>query len=348
MSQDIILNERARFLFKHIVRRYISDGQPVGSRTLSKESEISLSAATIRNVMADLEDVGLLISPHTSAGRIPSVKGYRFFVEQLLEVKPLSNNLLHTLQHELNDPNYSDNVLAIASAQLAEITGMAGIVMLPMQEQKTMRQIEFLPLSDKQVLVILVTNDRDVQNRIISTSRNFTQSELTEASNYLNHHFGGRNLLDVRQQLLQAMQETRSNMDNLMRNVIEVANQAFDNNKQQHDYLLSGQTKLMNYSEMGNIQRFQQLFDAFNQKRDLLHLLDQSLHAQGIQIFIGEESGYQFLDECSLVTAPYSINKTSVGVLGVIGPTRMDYDKVIPIVDVTALLLSSALSQQRQ
>ncbi len=350
MNHDIRMNDRARFLLKRMVCRYIADGEPVGSRTLSKEENIDLSSATIRNVMADLEEMGLVVAPHTSSGRIPTVKGYRFFIEQLLEIKPLNKRTLETLRSLINAstaPN-SDHILAQASAQLAEITGLAGIVMLPRWQQNTIRQIEFLPLSQQQVLVILITNDRNVQNRIIQTSRTFSPSELTEAANYLNHHFVGKDLADIRRTIIAAMERTRDDLDRLMRTVIEVASSVLPLESSPHDdYLISGQTKLMSYSEMGNLDRFRELFEAFNQKRDLLHLLDQSMQAQGIEIFIGEESGYKVLGECSVVTAPYSVDGQKIGVLGVIGPTRMKYDKVIPIVDVTAQLLGSALSQQR-
>ncbi|QEP45012.1 heat-inducible transcription repressor HrcA [Ectothiorhodospiraceae bacterium BW-2] len=345
---ELQISDRARFLLKRIVSRYIHDGQPIGSRTLSREENIDLSSASIRNVMSDLEQMGLICSPHTSSGRIPTAKGYRFFVEQLLEVRPLTPKTLKQLQQELSADllNRPDTALQIASAQLAELTGLAGIVMLPRWEQQVVRQIEFLPLSGDKVLVILVTNDSLVQNRIIHTSRHFSESELTEAANYFNSHFGGKHLSEVRRTVVEAMAQHRDDMDRIMRNIIEVAQSTLAEEEEQEGYLISGQTKLMGYSEMGNLDRLRQLFEAFNQKRDLLHLLEQSMQAQGIEIFIGEESGYKALDECSVVTAPYRIDGAKVGVLGVIGPTRMKYDKVIPIVDITANLLGSVLAQQ--
>lgn len=339
------LNERSQRLLKFLVERYIRDGQPVGSRTLSKDSGLDLSPASIRNVMADLEEWGLINSPHTSAGRIPTVQGYRLFVDSLLTIKPLGEREISSLQSQIGPVDDSRTLLATASSMLSEISSMAGIVMLPRREMVALRQVEFLPLSSNRVLVVLIINEREVQNRIIQTTRGYSAAELQQAANYLNQSFAGHDLQTVREQLLGEMKQTRDNVNQLMAAAIEMADKAFQPEAGSGDFVMAGQTNLMNYAEMGNIERLKQLFDAFNRKRDVLHLLDQCLHAEGVQIFIGDESGYQALDECSVVTSPYRVDGEVVGVLGVIGPTRMAYDRMIPIVDVTARLLGAALNQ---
>lgn len=340
------LNERAQQLLKFVVERYIRDGQPVGSRTVSRESALDLSPASIRNIMSDLEVMGLIKSPHTSAGRIPTVQGYRLFVDSLLTVSHLGEGEISSLRHHLSPGVDTKKVLESASALLSEVTSLAGVVMLPRRDLIALRHVEFMALSENRVLVILVINDQEVQNRVIHTSRPYTSSELQQASNYLNEHFAGRDLTDMRQGLLRDMEQAQRDMNQLMVAALEMANQAYAAHSDD-DYVLAGQTNLMSYAEMSNVERLRQLFEAFNRKRDILHLLDHSLHASGIQIFIGEESGYQVLDECSVVTAPYAVEGRVMGVLGVIGPTRMRYDRVIPIVDVTAKLLGAALNQAK-
>jgi heat-inducible transcriptional repressor len=339
-------NERAQQLLKFVVERYIRDGQPVGSRTVSRESALDLSPATIRNVMCDLEEMGLIKSPHTSAGRVPTVHGYRVFVDSLLTVRDLEEGEISSLRHQLSPAMDTKRVLESASALLSEVTAMAGVVMLPRRELIALRHVEFMSLSGNRVLVIRVLNDHEVQNRVIHTSRPYSASELQQASNYLNDHFAGKDLTEMRRRLLKEMEEAQQHMNQLMVAALEMANQAYQAGSDD-DYVLAGQTNLMGYAEMSNVERLRQLFDAFNRKRDILHLLDQSLHTNGIQIFIGEESGYQVLDECSVVTSPYTVDGRIMGVLGVIGPTRMAYDRVIPIVDVTAKLLGAALNQAR-
>lgn len=342
------LNERAQLLLKNLVEHYIRDGQPVGSRTLSRESSMGLSAASIRNVMADLEDLGLIHSPHTSAGRVPTNKGYRLFIDSLLTVRPLDRTVVASWKQRLHDSQDTDRILASASHQLSDVTAMAGVVMLPRREQIALRQVEFLPLSHKRVLVILVVNEREVQNRIIHTQREYSPGELQQIANYINQLCAGRDLRRVRESLLGELNDTRVSMNQLMADAITMAQQAFGEDEPSEDgLLLAGQTNLMSYEEMGDLEKLRKLFDAFNRKRDILQLLDQSLHADGVQIFIGEESGYEVLDECSVVTSPYKVDGQVVGVLGVIGPTRMAYDRVIPIVDVTAQLLGSTLNQMK-
>ncbi len=339
------LNDRAQLLLKNLVERYIRDGQPVGSRTLSRDEQVALSPATVRNVMADLEDLGLIHAPHTSAGRVPTSKGYRLFIDNLLTIKPLNRGTVSTIEKQIGSSVDSNQLLVSASRQLSDITSMAGVVMLPKHEVAALRQVEFLPLSSRRVLVILVINEREVQNRIIHTSRDYSPAELQQIANYLTQLCAGQDLRQARERLLREMDEARATMNQLMADAIEMAAQAFATESSENDYLIEGQTNLMSYADMGDMERLRKLFEAFNQKRDILHLLDQSLHSNGVQIFIGEESGYEVLGDCSVVSAPYKVDDKVIGVLGVIGPTRMAYEKVIPIVDMTARLLGNSLNQ---
>jgi len=338
------LNDRALHLFKTLVERYIREGQPVGSRTLSRDSGLDLSPATIRNVMADLEELGLLRSPHTSAGRVPTVRGYRLFVDTLLRLEPLDEGEVERLKEQLDPLQDRASLLASVSSLLSDVTRLASIVMMPRQEQATLRRVEFLPLSERQVLVILVVNEREVQNRIIRTARAYTPSELQQAANYLNAMCAGKDILSLRHQLLAELRDARESMNRMMMAAVEIAEKGLVAEKESDDFVVTGQTNLMDYGELADPETLRHLFEAFSRKRDILHLLDQCLDARGVQIFIGEEAGYQVLEECSLVTAPYGSDEQRLGVLGVIGPTRMAYDRVIPIVDITARLLSAALN----
>ena len=344
MKKSQVLNERSLQLLKALVERYIHDGQPVGSRVLSKDSTLNLSPATIRNVMADLEEMGLVRSPHTSAGRVPTVSGYRLFVDSLLTVKPLESSELSLLRKSLAARGDVNEVISVASQLLSEVTRMAGVVTLPKRELVSLRHIEFLPLSNTRVLVIFVTNEQEVHNKIIHTSKQFSASELQQAANYLNSVYSGRSLAAVRKAVIKELQEAQEKMNKEMLDAVQMAKLALDVSKAKEDYVLSGETNLMGFSELSDTERLKQLFDAFTQKRGIIHLLDQCLNAEGVQIFIGEESGYHAFDRCSLVTKSYSIDDEVVGVLGVIGPTRMAYEKVIPFVDVTAKLLGAALN----
>ncbi len=337
------LNERSQQLLKTLVERYIHDGQPVGSRVLSKDSDLNLSPATIRNVMADLEDLGLIHSPHTSAGRIPTVNGYRFFVDTLLSVKPLHEQELDRL-HKGLDAIEHDNALDMASKLLSETTHMAGVVTLPRQELVCLRHIEFLSLSNTRVLVIFVTNEHEVHNRIIHTAKRFSAAELQQAANYLTSLYSGQSLAAVREAVLKEMQADQQRANQNMLDAVSMAQMAFNHDEHKDDYILSGETNLMGFAELSDMECLKGLFDAFSQKRGIIHLLDKCLEADGVQIYIGEESGYQAFDHCSLVTSSYSVNDEVVGVLGVIGPTRMAYEKIIPYVDVTAKLLGAALN----
>lgn len=342
------LNPRAEILLKALIERYISDGQPVGSRTLAKDLGNELSPATIRNVMADLEELGLIRSPHTSAGRVPTPLGYRIFVDTLLKVQPLDLSQVQRLEGELSTAPDPGHLVESASSLLSHVTRMAGVVMVPRQEQTELRQIEFLQLSANRVLAILVTRDGRVHNRVIITERRYSAAELVEAANYFNDTYTGRSLAEVKQVLLAAMQQDSDAMQQAMRTAMAMARQMFtDDREEGPELVVSGESNLLDVPELGDVRKLRLLFNAFNTKRDLLHLLDQCLRSTGVQIFIGEESGYQALEECSVVAAPYRVDGRIVGMLGVVGPTRMPYEHVIPLVDVTARLLGGALSAER-
>jgi heat-inducible transcriptional repressor len=350
-TTDDPLNERAQQLLRLLVEHYIRDGQPIGSRTLSRDLGLNLSAATIRNVMADLEELGFVTSPHTSAGRVPTDKGYRFFVDTLLkfQLQPLEHDKIAAIQTRLgehaNDPKA---LVAAASQLLSSVTRLAGVVTLPRQSHAELSQIEFVPLSDNRVLAILVVNGREVQNRILQLERYYSAEELRRASNYLNQEFRGKELSAVREHLVAQLKETREHLNEMMLDAIRLAQQVVDvpASGGRMEYVIAGETNLMSFAELSNVEKLRRLFEAFTQQRDILHLLDQSLRAEGVQIFIGQESGYTILDDCSVVTAPYSLDQEVVGVLGVIGPTRMAYERIIPIVDITAKLLGSALNSR--
>jgi len=347
-SVEAELSDRARHLLKVLVERYIRDGQPVGSRTLSKDSGLDLSPATIRNVMSDLEEMGLVVAPHTSAGRVPTPKGIRLFVDALLKVQPMSPAEVARLQAEMDAIRTGDgDIVGSASALLSALTRMAGVVTVPRRSQVSLRQVEFLPLSDKRILAILVMDEKEVQNRILHMDRNYTADELHEAANYLNEEFAGQSLARVREKLLAQLADTRETMNSMMQGAISMARQAFETvDDAGPSYVLAGETNLMQFAELSNVERLRSLFEAFARQRDILHLLDQCLAAESLQIFIGEESGYRMLDSVSVVASPYSVGDEVVGVLGVIGPTRMAYDRIIPIVDITARLLGSALNSR--
>lgn len=336
------LNERSQQLFKVLVENYINDGQPVASKTLSENEKINLSPATVRNVMADLEELGLIISPHTSSGRIPTPQGYRLFVDNLVTVKPLRGKAVDSLREEMGIDDSQKGLINKASSILSGMTKMAGVVTIPRREAVILRHIEFLPLTSNRILVILVVNEQEVQNRVIHTDRPFNESELTKTANYLNEEFMGKDLCKIRQSVLNSMKQERDDMQHIMKMAIQMTDNVVDE-QNNDDFVMAGQTNLMEYAEMANMEKLRHLFDAFNAKRDVLHVLDQSIKAEGMQVFIGEESGYAAFDGCSVIASPYKVSEEVVGVLGVIGPTRMAYDKVIPLVDVTAKLLGSLL-----
>ncbi len=338
-----MLNERAQILLKTLVERYISDGQPVGSRALQQFSGLDVSSATIRNVMAELEDLGLVSSPHTSAGRVPTGRGYRLFVDTLMIVQPLDSVRVLQLEHQLQPDNPS-RLLAQASNLLSELTRFAGVVATPNRGSTAVRQIEFLRLSEKKVLLIIVMPDGEVENRVLLTEKDYSQSQLTEAGNFLNQHYSGCSFQEIRQRVQNELHQLRSDMTALMAAAIAAGDEAVA--RKQEDYVISGERNLLHVQDLStDMNRLRSLFNVFEQKTELLRLLDASRRAQGMHLFIGSESGLAGLDACSVVTAPYTSNGQVLGTLAVIGPKRMDYEKVIPIVDVTARLLGNALSQ---
>ena len=337
------ISERAQQMLRALIERFVVDGQPVGSRTLARDAGLKLSPATIRNVMSDLEELGFVASPHTSAGRVPTVQGYRFFVDTLLSVKPLDQRAIEKIRAEFDVEQAPKDLVESASGMVSAITQLAGIVTLPRRDHPLFKRVEFLPLSENRVLAVLVSGKDEVQNRILKTERACSAAELQQASNYLNKLFSGKDLDEVRATLLREMQQTRSDMNEMMMTAIRMADKVLEKNADE-DFVMAGQTNLMGFHDLCDVEKLRMLFDAFNEKRDILHLLDQCVHGEGIQIFIGEESGYKMLDECSMVTAPYTVDGRVLGVLGVIGPTRMAYERVIPIVDATARLLGAALN----
>jgi heat-inducible transcriptional repressor len=347
MSQsDERLNERSNLLLKLLVERYIESGAPVASRQLAHDSALNISSATVRNVMADLEAHGLVTSPHTSAGKVPTPRGLRVFVDSLIHVRPLDEAALARLREELSTEQTSRELVATASSMLSGITHMAGLVTLPRPEAQTLRQVEFLPLSNQRILVILVVNETEVENRIIRTQRQFDETELTQAANFINHHFAGRPLRGIRDGLLGSMEADRARMDALMAEMLQVAATAFDSEDDDDgDYVVAGEGNLLNFVSGNDMDAVRDLFEAFSRKRDILHLLDRCLDADGVHLFIGEESGYKPFGDYSVVTSPYEVNGRLAGVLGVIGPTRMSYERVIPVVDATARLLGAALQR---
>lgn len=338
-----MLDKRAQILLKTLIERYIAEGQPVGSRTLSRYSGLDLSPATIRNVMSDLEQMGLISSPHTSAGRVPTPLGYRFFVDTLLVVKQLGSGELHQLEDQLH-PDNPQRVIHAASQLLSQLSSFAGVVMTPRRRALTFRQIEFLRLSEKRILLIVVTPQGDVQNRILFTGRDYSPAELVATANFINQNYSGHSFEEIRSHLHEELREIRQDMISLMSAALEASNQAVAEGNQQ--YVISGERNLLAVHDLSqDMGRLRQLFELFEQKTSLVQILDLSLRGEGVQIFIGGESGVSAPDEVSVVTSPYKVDGEVVGTVGVIGPTRMAYDRVVPIVDITAKLLSSALSQ---
>lgn len=340
------LDTRSRILLKTLVERYIADGHPVGSRALSRFSGLELSPATVRNVMSDLEEMGFIASPHTSAGRIPTPLGYRFFVDSLLTARSTTSIQLEEISGQMRgqlQPDQPQRLINAASLLLSQLTHFAGIVVAPRKEAVRIRQIEFISLSETRILLIIVTTAGDVQNRILQTQQAYSPAELVIAANYLNQNFAGLDFSDIRQGIQAELAELQNNMTELMSATIEAGSEAADETAS--SCVLSGETNLLEIEDLSsNMTRLRELFKLFEQKTSLMRLLDISHRADGVQIFIGGESGLRPLDNCSVVTASYEVQGTVVGSVGVIGPTRMAYERVIPIVDITARLLSSALS----
>lgn len=336
------MDKRAQILLKTLVEHYISDGQPIGSRTLLQHSGLDVSPATIRNVMSDLEQLGFIASPHTSAGRVPTQKGYRLFVDSLLTVQPLESRAMQQLKSGLSSPNQTE-LINNAADMLSQLTQFAGVVLTPKRKRVAFKHLEFLALSDKKLLVIIVTQDGNVQNRILMTEKPYSNSELTQASNYFNAHFQGFTLEEVQLKLHSELKQMQADMNRLMTAALTAT--SLDHQDEKDAVVIAGERNLLQVDELStNVTSLRKLFEIFERRTSLMQLLDNSQRAEGIQIFIGGESGYLPLDECSMITAPYEADGQVVGTLGVIGPTRMAYERVIPIVDVTAKLLSNALS----
>jgi heat-inducible transcriptional repressor len=342
-----MLDDRAKTLLKTLVERYIADGLPVGSRTLSRASGLELSPATIRNVMADLEDLGLIVSPHTSAGRIPTARGYRLFVDTMLTARPV--DLDHTpaemaAAREQLHPDQPQRVIAQAAHLLSSLSSFVGVVTAP-RKASVFHHIEFLRLGDKRVLVILVAPDGDVQNRVIFTVRDYTQTELIEATNYLNAHYAGLTIEEVRERLQHEIEALRTEIGALMQAAVQAGSDVLAESTD--NVVVHGERNLLGVQDFGNDMRsLRRLFDVFEQKTELMRLLDVSSRAEGVRIYIGGESQVVPFEELSVVTAPYEINGRIVGTLGVIGPTRMAYDRMIQIVDITSRLVGNALSMK--
>jgi heat-inducible transcriptional repressor len=337
------MDQRAQILLKTLIEHYISDGQPIGSRTLLQHSGLDISPATIRNVMSDLEAHGFIASPHTSAGRVPTKRGYRLFVDSLLSVKPLGSIEIQKIKNELSSPDPQE-LIRNAADMLSGLTQFAGVVLIPKRKSLVFKHLEFMPLSEKRILVIIVTSDGNVQNRIILTDKPYTSSELTQASNYFNAHYSGQTFEEAEQKLFNELKQMQADISKLMAAALDSGKALHEN---QENVVISGERNLLRVDDLSaNVSTLRKLFDVFERRSTLLQLLDNSQKADGVQIFIGGESGYSPLDECSMVTSPYEVDGQVVGTLGVIGPTRMAYERVIPIVDVTAKILSNALSAQ--
>ena len=339
-----MLDERARLLLKALVERYIADCQPVGSRTLSKASGLDLSPATIRNVMSDLEDLGLIVSPHTSAGRIPTARGYRLFVDTMLTMQRDQYSALGSLSAPRLAPDQPQKVFSNAANILSNLSQFVGVVMAP-RRTSVFRHIEFLRLSEKRFLVIIVSPEGDVQNRVIFTETDYTQTQLIEAANFLNSHYAGMAIEEVRERLQNEVEALRGEIASLMQAAVQVSSEAIES---RDEVVISGERNLLAVSDfssdMGNLRK---LFDLFEQKAQLMRLLDVSSRAEGVRIYIGGESQVVPYQELSIVTAPYEVDGKVVGTLGVIGPMRMPYEKMIQIVDITAKMVSSALSHSK-
>ena len=345
---DLEPNNRAQYLLKVLIQKYISDGSPIGSRTLLEDSGLDLSPATIRHVMSDLEDHGLIRAPHTSSGRIPTARGYRMFVDTLVRYQKPDTDYIDEIQSELRADNYdTGQLIDKVSNTLSRITSLAGIVKVPKGDNVSLKRIEFLPLSENRILTILVLNNDEVQNRILDTKEKHSATELQKVSNFINENYANQSLDSIRMKLVSDMDETRLSMNKEMQDIISTASKAMEvADENEDEFIVAGERNLMDFAELSNVEKLKQLFDAFSSKRMMIDLLDRSISADGVQIFIGSESGFSMLDDCSVVAAPYKLSKNQVGVLGVIGPKRMAYDRVVPIVDLTAKMLGSIIEDR--
>lgn len=346
MTEPYELDERAQILLKYLIQSYTRDGQPVGSKSLAQYSGIDVSSATIRNIMAKLEDMGLVNSPHTSAGRVPTQAGYRFFIDSLLEVKDLGKQAEQSLSKAFTSDKTSTDLIQTASSMLSQMTQLTGLISVSKPTQTEVRHIEFMKLSDRRILVIMVVNADQVHNKIIQVDREYSDLELTQLAKQMSQYLVGSDFTPAKEKLLRELRQHKDQVNNILESVLEVMGSVCTNGDSE-DLLMAGESNLLQFAELADIGKLREIFEIFNKKRDLLHILEGCTQAQGVQIFVGSESGYSVLSELSLIGAPYTINNQVVGVLGVIGPTRIAYEKIIPTVDLTARLLTSALNSQK-
>jgi len=341
-----MLNDRSQLLFKNLMGLYLNEGKPVGSTTLAKLPEVGLSSATVRNVMADLEKLGLIHSPHTSAGRVPTDEGYRLFIDSMLTYQPLSTQNEASIRNELSLGLNQDDLLENASKVLSGITGMTSLVLMPNKEQEILKHIDFIQLGANRVLVVLVFNDQDVQNRIIELDKAISNDELQETANFLNEQCVGKNLADAKHFLMARMDAIRATTNDFMTSIVEATDSVLEEQMEQKmPFLVSGKTNLLNYQELASSDKLKALFNAFDQHNEMLSLLDKSMEAQGVQVFVGHECGNAIYQDCSIITTPYEVEGDVLGVLGVVGPSRMNYERVVPRVDMTAKILGSLLKK---
>ena len=343
-SNKSLWNLRAQTVLCALIENYIHTGQPVSSRALARSANFNLSAATVRNVMADLESLGYIESPHVSAGRLPTVRGYRKFVDTMLEVKPLRSRELQQLRDHLAPDKEECDLYEEASGVLSELAHMAGIVTVQRRDKARLKRVEFINLDECRVLAVLILQNGEIENLILKMSREYSNSELVSYANYLNEHFADIGLEEMRKKVVQELRDMRARMSRVMIEAIQIAGKFLKDLPQKDDFMVSGQTNLMQFEELADVNCLYQLFNVLNEKREILRLLDKcSKEAQGVKIFIGQESGYKALQGCSVVSAPYTVDNQTIGVLAVIGPTRMAYERIVPLVDVTAKLLGQAL-----
>lgn len=341
-----VLSERARRLFKILVEDYLYQGTPIGSKRIAEQCSVKISSATVRNVMADLDDRGLVQSPHTSAGKIPTDFGLRFFVDSLISIEPLDERAAQDLRESLPRESSPNEIIQSASKVLAEVSSLVGIVSTPRPEQVALRQIQFLQLGVNKVLAIVVVNEREVQNRIIETARAYTDIELLQATNYINSEYGGLTFVEIRKRILASMQADQERMNELMQVALDVSTKAFDvDETDEPDCVVTGETNLL--GRVATTEEFHLILEAFQNKRSIIELLDRCIDSEGTQLFIGRESGYPSLDDYTMISTQYKVEGNIAGALGVIGPMRLPYQKVIPLVEVVAQHLGQALERSQ-
>lgn len=346
MPESYELDERAQILLKYLIQSYTRDGQPVGSKSLAQLSGIDVSSATIRNIMAKLEDMGLVNSPHTSAGRIPTQAGYRFFIDSLLEVSDLGKSAEQSLSQAFTADKTSTDLIQTASSMLSQMTQLTGLISVSKPKHVEIRHIEFMKLSERRILVIMVVNADQVHNKVIQVDRDYSDLELTQLAKQLGQYLIGSDFAPAKAKLIKELRQHKDQVNNILDSVLLVMGSVCEQDETE-DLLMAGESNLLQFTELSDIGKLREIFDIFNRKRDLLHILEGCTAAQGVQIFVGSESGYSVMNDLSVIGAPYTVNNEVVGVLGVIGPTRIAYEKIIPTVDLTARLLTSALNSQK-